>query len=1046
MSTLCPTGGSYWDPRCCWWLTNSWVCTAIVRIYDVVRVALWLLARLLDFLGTLLFNVLIPFLTLVFVSAAAFINFMIGLLFGEFRLEFSILVPLFLFIGSWLLWLFWPGISCFIPTLWSLVYDFLQTWSEIVVIFPTLINLVIRIWNSLVPVIGFIIYIIIEIVVITVILIVELLGSFDVIALLASLLQIFVIVVELGLNIIIAIVGVLTTDLSAFTDAIGPTLAVIITAAKVLIAVTVWVFGALWALLEPILVTLIAVFKFIKSHFLLRQLLSIDELDTAEDAMPSDRLWRTLGMASQRYWTEADAASGINALGAVNKWQTERSPGAAVDYYWYQRAAYASFDSGATDRPPGRSLFSVPASVPPAWARPNATAPPSAGSRRHLHDHEHLSAMAARMLAHRSAPPLPADWVPLHEEVDTHHVECQSHLCGGHGRRLRHPTRVAIDERPPWLYDALGAGHDHHTHRRRFTHTVALAHVVRKTAAHVAHKHWARGTGELPRRVTRAWHEITGHHSLQQTIDHYTARHEHPFDAVASLVPTPSDWAPVRLLRRLGGDDGSDGVYHADWLAQRHVFYRDDTADEHGRRRLHVSLDPLAQPQPEEHVRERRGKFDPDTPNNARDPIRQKGGGNADIPSLPVFQLLYTQDCNSKPKNQLCIPEISPQIGCVLASIMQLFPKKPPVEFCGYEEECADVGFCIIERPPIGPDIFVVLNNTELWLSWCWLQNGLVWIGVVLSIILPVIRLTFQVLAALLPFLSWFFNAFVDIIPELVSVQELVCLIPFFYGFVLWVVLLYVVYIFVLPLLFWFWRTIISFDAMFSAIRSIEATRLAYLEQGGSRQLIENFWRVNHAGVLPGDAWMNSPLITRPPNPAAGADPFADARAQAGRVRVFAPPQGGSFMPYIPLTTGYVPDEDDLARVSPLLRPDLEARTMSNYSHVPLVAPIGADVEAAACARAAADEPVSGEARAAIGVYMASLRHANELFGAPRGIVTFDDVYNHEARFRLIIHPAEWSGAWLRRYMAEHAHQATANTTRRPPSLVYQRGMFDELF
>jgi len=1044
MATLCPTGGSYWDPRCCWWLTNSWVCTAVVRIYDVLRVALWLLARILDFLGTLIFNMLIPFLALVLTSAAAFINFMVGLLLGELNLEFSILVPLFFFIGSWLLWLFWPGISCFIPTLWSLVYDFLQTWAEIVVIFPTLLNLVIRIWNSVVPIVGFIIYVIIEIVVVAVILVVELLGSFDVIALLGSLLQIFVIVVELVLNIIVAIVGVLTTDLSAFTNAIGPTMAILFTSARILIAVTVWVFGALWTLLEPLLVAIIAVFKFIKSHFLLRQLLSVDDMDGAEDPMPADRLWRTLGMASQRYWTEAEAASGVGALGNINRWQAERAPAAAVDYYWLQRSAYARFDasSAPASYSTGRSLFAE-AAVPPAWARPNTTAPKTSPARRHLHEHEHLAALARHVMAHPLPPPLPADWVPLEDEIHTHHVECQSHLCGGKGRRLRHPVRAAIEDRPPWLYDALGAGHDHHTHRRRFTHAVALAHVVRKTAAHVAEKHWARGTGELPRRMTRAWHEITGHHSLQDTIDHYMARHEHPLDSIGSLVPTPSNWTVVRLLRRLGGDDGSDGVYHADWLAQRHVFYHDGTADAYGRRRLHVSADPVAEPT---HTQERRGKFDPSAPKNA-DPIRQKGGSNFEIPSLPVFQLLYSQDCNSKPKNQLCIPEVSPQIGCVLASIMDLFPKKPPVEFCGYEEECADVGFCIVERPPLGPNLFIILENTELWISWCWLRNGLVWMFVVLSIILPVIRLTFQVLAALLPFLAWFFNAFVDIIPELVSAQELVCLIPFFYGFVLWVVLLYVFYLFVLPLLFWFWRTIISFDAMLSALRAVEATRLAYLEQGGSRQLIENFWRVNHNGVLPGDPWMNSPLITRSPNPAAGIDPYADARAQAGRVRTFLPPRGGGqFMPYIPLTTGYVPDEDDLARVSPLLRPDLEARTMTNYSHVPLVAPISADIEAAAPAHAAAAEPVSNEAGAAIGVYMAALQHADTFFGQPAETVTFGDVYEHESRFRLIIHSVEWTGAWLRRYLAEHAHQAAANTTRRPPALVHQRGMFDELF
>ena len=1033
MATLCPTGGSYWDPRCCWWCTNSWVCTAIVRLYDVVRIVLWFIARVLDLIGTIIFNIIIPFLALVFVSAVAFINFMVGLLFGEFRLELTVLMPLFVFVGSWLLWLFWPQISCFIPTLWKLVYEFLQVYQEIALLAPTLINLLIRTWNALVPIVGFLIYITIVTIVLLVQFTVELLGEFDVMALFTSIVQIMVIICEILLNLLFALVGVLTTDLSAFNDAVGATMAVIITSAKILIAVTVWLFGALWQLLEPILVALIAVFKFIKNHFLLRQLYALSDLDSSEDALPGDRLWRTLGVSAQRYWDESNSASSAAELGSINRMQLARPPSAALDYFWFQRSYYAPFNDNVAYT--GRGLFDVP----DGW-KANATRPPEPPPpRRRVHTHgEHVDALAAHLMARPAPPPLPHDWLSLEDEIASHHVECRSHMCGGAGKRLRHPIHTVISEPQPWLYDALGAGHDHRTHRRRFIHTVSLVHAVRKTAAHVAHKHWANGDGEFPRRVQRAWQDITGHNSLQAFLDHHTSHHEHPIDSLASLVPTPSNWTLVRALRRLGGDDGSDGVYHADWLAQRHVHYAEHTADERGRRRLHVTRDEAGVP----HRRDARGKFAPEGDGDVRGPIRQKGGGNQAIPTLPVFELLYTQNCISKPRNQLCLPEISPQLGCLLAGIASLFPKKPPVEFCDYEQQCADVGFCIVERPKVGPDIFVVLNNVDSWISWCWLQNGLVWFGVLLSLILPVVRITFQVLSALIPFLSWFFDAFVSIIPGLVSTQELVCLIPFFYGFVLWVVILYLVYLFVLPLLFWFWRTLISTDALFSALRAIEATRLAYLEQGGSRQLIENFWRVNHNGVLPGDPWMNSPLITKQPQPHAGLDPFAEARAQASRTRVFVPPRGGAFMPYIPLTGGFTPDEDDLKHVSPLLQPELEVRSQTSFTRVPLVAPIAADIEAAA----ATDEPPTPEAVAAIRVYTAALRQAEAFFGRPAGIVTFHDIFTHEARFRPLIHSVEWSATWLRRYTAEYIHQAEANRSRRPPPTVYQRGMFDDLF
>ena len=1042
MSTLLPTGGSYWDPRCCWWCTNSWVCTAVTRVYDVVRVALWLIARILDFLGTLIFNVLIPFAQLVFVSALSFINFMVGLLLGEFRMEMTILAPLFLFVGSWLLWLFWPQISCFIdPTLWNIVYDLSRGWARAALFLPTFLNMIIRIWNSLVPIVGFLIYIIIEIVVLTGTFVVELLGEFDVIALFSSVSQIFMLIAEIALNIIIAIVGVITTDLSQFSDAVGPTVAAIVTAAKILIAVTVWVFGALWTLLEPILVTLISVIRFVKNHFFLRSLLSLDEFSTDEDAPPAEKLWQTLGAASTRYWDAESAADGISSLGAINRWHLAHPPSAAVDYYWFHRASYMGGVPGFSST---RVLYGVPS--PGGWLNATESAPKSKHAQR-LRGNEHLSAMASHMLTRPHATP-EDDWTPLHEEVDTHHVECKSHLCGGAGRRLHHPARAIISDRQPHLFDAMGGSHSHRAHRRRFIHTISMVHAVRKAAVHVAHTHWNNGKGVLPGHIERAWTDLTGHASLHSFIEHHTSHHAHPLDSVLSLLPVPSNWTVFRFLRRIDGDDGSDGVYHADWLEGRELFYNSDHTDHKGRPRLYVTQDKVPPPPPPPEGsshRERRGPFTPDKGANsgASGGIKVKGASNSAIPALPVFELLYTQTCTSKPRNQLCLPEITPQLGCLLESIFLLFPKKPPVQLCDYEQQCADVGFCIVPRPTVGPDIFVVLNNVSSWISWCWLQNGLVWIGVVLSLILPVIRITFQVLAALIPFLAWFFNAFVGIIPELVSTQELVCLIPFFYGFVLWVVILYFIYIFVLPLLFWFWRTIISFDAMLSALRAAEATRLAYLEQGGSRQLIEKFWQVNHNGVLPGDPWMNSPLVTRPPNPNATLDPYNDMRAQAGRLRVFAPPRGGNFMPYIPLTSGYTPDEADLAHVSPLLRPDLELRSAPSFAPVPLVAPISADIEAA---QAAHTETVTPEATMAIRVYNDALRHAATMFGPPAGIVSMQDVFSHEGRFRPLIHSAQWSATWLRRYIAEHQHQAAANTMRRPPALFHQRGMFDDSF
>jgi len=127
----------------------------------------------------------------------------------------------------------------------------------------------------------------------------------------------------------------------------------------------------------------------------------------------------------------------------------------------------------------------------------------------------------------------------------------------------------------------------------------------------------------------------------------------------------------------------------------------------------------------------------------------------------------------------------------------------------GYEQQCADLGFCIVPPPVVDTNIFVMPDGISSWFSLCWVQNGLVWIGLVLSLVLPVVRITFQVLASRIPFLAFFFNGLASLIPDLVTTQDIPCLIRFFYGFALMPAIAYLWYIFVLPLVFCFWRTLI---------------------------------------------------------------------------------------------------------------------------------------------------------------------------------------------------------------------------------------------
>ena len=1045
MSTLCPTGGSYWNPKCCWWCTNSWLCTAFTRIYDVLRIVGWILGRIVDAVLTLIFQVIVPFLRFVFLSAIAFINFMVGLLLGEFRLEITILFPLFLFIGSWLLWLFWPEISCFFENVYfPLTVSIIRALGPGAGLAITLFNVVIRIWNSLVPVVGFLIYIVVELVVMFMEFTVELLGEFDVFAIFNSLIEIGLLVVNIVIEVLVAVVAATPTLINALIDAVGPTVTVLIASARILLAVTVWVFGALWAALEPILELVVKVVRFVKKHFFLgRALLSLDAQDGMDD-IDAD-LWRTMGQSSMKYWDETSAAQGIRSLEKINKWHMENRPAATLDYYWFRRSQLMrgsqSYDRGGGG---GRNLFGLPTD----WTdgddddgggeERRADAAPTAA--------DHLDDMQQHLFdTYRAGPDHP---ISLADEVATHHVMCKSRRCGGHGAKLVHPIGAVIDDHESVADHLYGLDrHDTAAHRRRLTHTITLAHALKKSVGRTVDTHWHGGDGTVSKHASRAFHRITGHCTVMAWYEHATSHHAHPVDSVlAHVMPAPSDWALVRTARaylndehEYGLDDDADQpVHHVNWMRQRRVF----THPADGR--LHVTRDPVPHDQRNhDHVMSRRGPFDPGRPGSGI-PAQ---AADEDVPSLPVWQLLYTQDCfTTTPRNVLCLPELSPQLACFLTALFEFYPNEFPLEVCEYEEECTDLGFCIVERPPITPDLISIINNPELWLSPCWLKNGLVWIGVVLAIIFPVVKLTFQVLGALLPFLSPIFDAFIGLIPDLVQWQDLICLFPFLYGFVLLVILTYLASFFVVPLFRFLRRSFTTLEAMFGAIRSIEASRLAYLEQSGSRRLIENFWRVNHRAVLHADPWTQSPLIA--PQPSLYSKGYENWLApkydQAARLRAFQSPGGPTFMPYIPLTGGFEPSPDDLSARAPLFQPQMELQNRTTYAPLPLAA----EIDAAGAEEAAvspADEPVSPEAAGALAHFRSTLLRGRALFGEPSGVVTYQHVYAFEVRFRPLIHPVFYSMAWMSKYINEHHHQVEKARVRKPGKFIYLRGMFDAM-
>lgn len=1036
MLTVCPTGGSYWDPRPCWWLTESPLCLLGVRVYNVFRVALWLVGRVVDAVFTLFFGILLPFLRLLLTFVASFVNFMIGLLLGEFRVDFGVFFPVAAFFGAWFLWFFWPQIGCFIENLfWPFLVGLVRSLALVVRLLPSIYNVMVRVYNNCVPAFGFFLYIVVKLLVMFMSFVVQLLGEFNVWELFHSLFEIWIILCEIFIEVFAAVIAQPDSTLYATVTQIGPIITVLFNVIRIVLAVIVWLFGKLWRVLEPLLDQLVRVVRAVKKHLLLRRLLG---LDVRLDAMPDGDsaydlnadIWAGLGQAAQRYWTDESATEFMHELADVNRWTLEHPPDEYNDYFWFRHQQLLG-SSKPPPRPPdkggGRHLFA--SGLPAGWdaAQQDEPAQPSARPTSAAEVIRALGEQAERY--HRAAR---EHKVPhLADEVRTHRVQCRSSHCGKHGAPLPHPLEAAARHQHEFGFGVLRP-EDPRGHRRRLTHAFAAFTAARRATRELFDEHWHRGTGELPRHTRNAWRALTGHSSLHETFEYATTQRPDPVDSVASFVPVVGDWWPVAWIKQLHPDENRTAFY-SEWMAERAVGYNQSEIARTGRALLHVTIDPVSPAAAAaSHAQHRRGAWTPEGEQSAN---LQPAETPTEVPSVPVLQLLYASDCYvSRPRNPLCLPEIPPQLGCLIERLLGLFPSRLPVELCGYEEECADLGFCIIDRPPLQPRLIVIYYNLDLWVSSCWLKNGVVWIGVALAVFLPIIKLTLQIFKLLLPFLSWFFDAFIQLIPDTVTLQDAVCLIIFFYGLVLLIVLFLLFRIFVLPLLGWLWRTWNSLETMFSALRSIEATRLAYVQESGAQRLLDRMYEVPPGPVLWRDPWTHSPFVVPPPDAEqlAAQDPLYALREQQSRL--WTRPAAG-VDPYIPFVPAYTPNESLMRHVPAWLRPSLTFGNASGYTATPLVPqqPLGDEL-------LDGDEPLSTEQRNALDMYQHALAAGERLFGRPPRVVTGAEAHDFDHRFMPLIQSAHYSHSWFRRWAAERDYQREAARSRRPAAMPWFRG------
>jgi len=875
-------------------LCNSPLATLVRQAYLVLRAVLWFGGLLADLFGTLFFQILFPAAQYLFTFIGAFINFMIGLLFGEFRIEFAIFLPAVIFIGSFLLWLFAPTYGCFIENVLApFARNLVPLIASLVPVLITIINVLFRVWNSLVPLIGMIITIIIELFVVFFSLFTSVLGSVDVYKLFDAIFTIIIQTVMIFVNMLDSFVAVVPTMLAIFASVIGYCMTIIIESAPTLIPIVVWLVKIVFFVLVNLLGIIVKLCRAFSGGRL---------RDESGGRMPSydsqgnDDMFENARPAAQKYFTAESAELGAEDVEAVNRWNVAHPPGSFSYYHSRTGVALTELDviHDIYDTVEGlkvqeaADVFDDDKDYSDGWEEEDASLSELQERAAHPHKRRSVPEFADHQNeeAHKDAakPKQPHDHVrhhlrhgkiqakhlkghykvsdrPIHLDYAQGGETCRSKFCGGHGKKLRHPHE-AVNADHDYREGLFGFEHmSHDDHRNHAVFTTSVLHVARRTVHHMVNNHYHKGDGSMRKHFASAFKGITGHDSPHDLMEHVLTREDHPIDSLHSYIPVMHD---LPIIRWLSAYDPEPETLHQNWMNEREVYYAENTEDDPlhvlalNKRNLmqYVTTDTRA----EIHARaERRAREQEDARTEeahemgrrlmslaesvaptglvTETAVNTDTGRIADPntePGLPTFKLVSTGDCIRTPgvrrkRSKLCLPEIPQQLGCFLRELVEdVYGGLYELRYCNYEFKCAEMGFCLQQRPNDAFEVLIFATNLDLFVNLCWLKNSLVWIMSVLFLLFPIVDALLEVANTYVPLLFLITDPIINATPKIASLNQYVyCLPVFSYSVVLLAVLLFLTFVFVWPLISWFIRTITRLWTLVEAFQTILASQAA---------------------------------------------------------------------------------------------------------------------------------------------------------------------------------------------------------------------------
>jgi hypothetical protein len=997
---------------------------------------------------------------------SAFLNFCFGLLIGEINVQ-SAFFPFFVFFGSALLWIFWPQLGCFIEKTWPVLRNVLDLLTALVGLGIQIVNVALRIWNMIVQVVGFLVYFVVDILVEIFRLSNVLLGEANISAYGEAMMSISLQLTEIIINATQAVIGIAPAIIQVFANVIGSCMTVVLEISPVLLQVTTVLFRVISFKIGPIVSLIVRVVQYVqKNFFLLRSLLevagavgaagggavgaagSVSSRDVQLIREQAD-LWHTWGEAAKQYYTPHSAREEAANFHDVNEWLLNNPPGSFSDYELfkgYQRIP----PSASNDYYTGRDLLDIECESKGMCAVKNKNVWQT--ETRHEQFQKNLGLFSAT-LNHDNSPHK-QHFDHLQDDPDLEkRLPCRSKFCGGEGATVAHPLKQ-LREKQAEHQTLLSDSHvkmDVRSHRKRHAHVAGVLHMARHAVHHFARRYWYGKDGQhmsdvvVPGLVKR----ITGHDTIHAAAESFLSRQDHHMDSFGTVSPVLSEWFPFNMILKMHEPDVQE-MYYGPWSRKRRFFYVPVTDEYTGETRnvLHVSLKDHG----ENSTYAKMARTRMDSSRKLMQTDEGAGGNEQQVdkdflfllsppyqigffalyesgkllePALPVMKMLYTRDCVHEPMHPWCVPEIPEQLICLLTNIVNVIPRNLPVELCGYEKECAEIGFCIPERPPIELSISFV-NVFPFLFNWCWTRNMFVWLLTLMDLALPIVRFGFHQGALLVPILGeLIFRPLLEWMPPPISLQHAVCLLIFSFSFAEF--LFYVFCIsFIIPLILWLWATIVGLFAVIDMIRGME---LALYERLGQDTVISNMRELRdrsashklHTDKVYGP-WEQ--VLRHPGDPDTvryRMDPYANLDnhlAAAGFGTPGRPPPGIPRYPDFDAAGGIPPDQLNQAY--------LESNQWPMFPQ----ASIDSDIESGHHPR------ITPHARVHCWLLADACKIGERLFGKPSRIVTVSDVANFKKRWAPFIVSGHYTMSWFRRAMAKHNYEKERWATREPSALM----------